>query len=73
MSKFVVMRIIAVLLRALIVIAIGAVAAIAIAAAIIADVLSTRPQRRRRSQTQFARNRREVAQSKIVFVEESGS
>ena len=67
------MRITVVLLRALIVIAIGAGAAIAIGAAIIAEVSSSRAQPRRRSPTQFARNRRAVSQSKIVFVEEIGS
>lgn len=71
--KYWVMRMFAVLLRALFVIAIGAIALIAIAAALIADASSIPAQRRRRNQTRIARNPREVSQSKIVFVEEIAS
>jgi hypothetical protein len=61
------------LIRTLLFVAISAIALIAIVGAFIADASIMARQRRRRNPTVGRRNPRDVAQSKIVFVEEIAS
>lgn len=59
--------------RALLILAIAAIAAVAIAGAFLADALSMAQYERQQNRARLVRNRREVAQSKMVLGKESVS